>query len=201
MQRKFFLGLFLLLPFLSLAQGAGISGTIYDAYTKAPLAFVSVTLKGTNTGTITDIDGHFSFNTLPADAVLLVSYIGYKASEFKTTRSTDPVSIFIKPADGQLENVIISTNENPAHRIIKLLHQNKKRNDPEQQPTFKYNAYTIAALAAGNRFWNMNRQDSTKKKNPIPQMQQLDNQMDKLVKSSKDTSGNSLGSKLGKRFK
>ncbi|MFZ1306267.1 MAG: DUF5686 family protein [Ferruginibacter sp.] len=201
MQRKFFLGLFLLLPFLSLAQGAGISGTIYDAYTKAPLAFVSVTLKGTNTGTITDIDGHFSFNTLPADAVLLVSYIGYKASEFKTTRSTDPVSIFIKPADGQLENVIVSTNENPAHRIIKLLHQNKKRNDPEQQPTFKYNAYTIAALAAGNRFWNMNRQDSTKKKNPIPQMQQLDNQMDKLVKSSKDTSGNSLGSKLGKRFK
>ncbi len=171
MQRKFFLGLYtLLLPFFSWAQGAGISGTIYDANTKAPLAFVSVTLKGTNTGTVTDIDGQFSFNTLPADAVLLVSYIGYKASEFKTTKTTVPVSLFIEPADGQLESVIVSTNENPAHRIIKSLQRNKKRNDPEQQPTFKYNAYTIAALAAGNRLWNMNRSDSNKQKNPVQQM-------------------------------
>ena len=202
MQRKLFFSLLiLLLPFLSWAQGTGISGIVYDANTKAPLAFVSITLKGTTTGTVTDIDGHFSFDKLPAEAVLLVSYIGYKATEFTKTKTTEPVSLFIEPADGQLESVIVSTNENPAHRIIKLLQRNKKRNDPEQLPTFKYNAYTIAALAAGNRFWNMNRSDSSKQKNPVPQMQQLDKQMDKLVKTSKDTSGNSLGSKLGKRFK
>ncbi len=196
MQRKFFLGLYiLLLPFLSLAQSAGVSGIIYDAGTKAPLAFVSVTLKGTNTGTVTDIDGHFTIDKLPTNAMLLISYIGYKTREYRLEKTGTTVFIFIEPADDQLESVVVSTNENPAHRIIKLLQRNKKNNDPEQQPTFKYNAYTIAALAAGDRFWNMNRSDTSKQKTPVPQMEQ----MDKLVKTSKDT--NSLGSKLGKRFK
>jgi Family of unknown function (DUF5686)/CarboxypepD_reg-like domain len=200
MQRKFFFSLFiLLLPFLSWAQSVGVSGTIYDAVTKAPLAFVSVTLKGTNTGTVTDIDGHFAIDKLQANAMLVISYIGYRTKEYRLEKAGTGISIFIEPADSQLESVIVSTNENPAHRIIKLLQRNKKNNDPEQQPTFKYNAYTIAALAAGDRFWNMNRPDSNKQKNPVPQMEQINKQMDKLVKTSKDT--NSLGSKLGKRFK
>jgi hypothetical protein len=200
MQRKFFFSLFIaLLPFLSWAQSAGSSGTIYDAVTKAPLAFVSVTVKGTNTGTVTDIDGHFTIDKLPANSILAISYIGYKTKEYRFEKAGTPLSIFIEPADGQLESVIVSSNENPAHRIIKLLQRNKKNNDPEQQPAFKYNAYTIAALAAGDRFWNMNRSDSNKQKSPVPQMEQMNKQMDKLVKTSKDT--NSLGSKLGKRFK
>jgi hypothetical protein len=200
MQRRLFVGSFiLLLPLLSLAQSAGISGTIYDAVTKAPLAFVSVTLKGTNTGTVTDIDGHFAFDKLPANAILLISYIGYKNREYLSEKSAGIVSIFIEPADGQLETVTVSSNENPAHRIIKLLQRNKKNNDPEQQPSFKYNAYTIAALAAGDRFWNMNRSDSSKQKSTVPQMEQMNKQMEKLAKPSRDT--NSLGSKLGRRFK
>ncbi|MBK7308802.1 MAG: carboxypeptidase-like regulatory domain-containing protein [Chitinophagaceae bacterium] len=202
MQRKFFFVLFiLLLPFFSLAQSIAITGNIYDAVTKAPLAFVSVTLKGTNTGTVTDIDGHFAIDKLPANALLVISYVGYKTKEYRLEKTGTAVSVFIEPADGQLESVIVSTNENPAHRIIKLLQRNKKRNDPEHQPAFKYNAYTIAALASGDRFWNMNRSDSSKQKNPVPQMQQMDKQMDKLVKTSKDKDTNSLGSKLGKRFK
>jgi hypothetical protein len=204
MQRRFFFGLFiLLLPFLSLAQTTGVSGNIYDAVSKAPLAFVSVTLKGTNTGTVTDIDGHFAIDKLPANAILMISYIGYKNREYHLKKSVASVSIFIEPADGQLESVIISSNENPAHRIIKLLQRNKKNNDPEQQPSFKYNAYTIAALAGGDRFWNGNgnKGDSSKTKSAVPQMEQVNKQMSKVVKASKDTLGKSLGSQLGKRFK
>jgi hypothetical protein len=178
-----------------------MSGFIYDAVTKAPLAFVSVTIKGTHTGTVTDIDGHFSFTNPPANAILVISYIGYKTREFRYEKTEKPVTIFIEAADGRLENLVVSTNENPAHRIIKLLQRNKKYNDPEQQPSFSYNAYTIAALTAGARFWNMNRSGSSRQKNPVPPMQQMDKQMDRLVKTSKDTSGNSLGSRLGKRFK
>ena len=204
MPRKFFfLAYVLLLPIFSLAQSSGISATIYDAVTKAPLAFVSITLKGSTNGTVTDIDGHFSFAKLPPKAVLLISYIGYKTREYTVEKPEGTVSIFIEPADGQLETVVVSTNENPAHRIIKLLQRNKKNNDPEQQPTFKYNAYTIAALAGGDRFWNGNgnKPDSSKQKSSNAQMEQMNKQMNKVVKASKDTSGKSLGSQLGKRFK
>ncbi|HNU87853.1 MAG TPA: DUF5686 family protein [Ferruginibacter sp.] len=198
MQRKLFFFLFiLLLPFLSYAQAGKFSGMIYDAVSKAPLAFVSVTLRGTNTGTVTDIDGQFSFNNLPANATLVISYIGYKAREYKVEKAVTTVSIFIERISGELETVVISSNENPAHRIIKLLQRNKKRNDPEQQSSFKYNAYTIAALAAGNRFWNRNRGDSSRRKD---QKQPLD-QMDVLAEKAKDTSGNKLGNILAKRFR
>ncbi len=198
MQRKLFFFLFILwLPVLSYAQAGKFSGIIYDAVSKAPLAFVSVTIKGTNTGTVTDIDGQFSFANLPHGAILVISYIGYRAREYKPEKATAPASIYIERISGELETVIISSNENPAHRIIRLLQRNKKRNDPEQQSSFKYNAYTIAALAAGNRFWNRNRGDSSRRKD---QKQPLD-QVDVLAEKAKDTSGNKLGNILAKRFR
>jgi hypothetical protein len=197
LRRLFFFLLNLLLPFLLHAQPAKLSGTIYDAVSKAPLAFVSVTLKGTNSGTVTDIDGQFGFDHLPAHAVLVISYIGYKAREYVMEKTGSPVSIFIERTAGELETVIVSSNENPAHRIIKLLQRNKKRNDPEQQPSFKYNAYTIAALAAGNRFWNMNRGDSSSRKE---QKQPMD-QMNRLAEKAKDTAGSKQGAILARRFR
>jgi hypothetical protein len=201
LRRLLFVLIIYLSPYHLSAQLKGSSGTIHDANTKAPLAFVSVTVKGTTIGTVTDIDGHFTFDHFPANSLLLITYIGYKPKEYRLEKGATTITLFLEPADGRLENVIVSTNENPAHRIIKLMQRNKKRNDPEKQPAFKYNAYTIAALAAGDRFWNMNRSDSNRQKNPVPQMAQMDKQMDKLVKSSKDTSGKNLGSILGKRFK
>jgi hypothetical protein len=199
LRKLFFIFCLLVLPCFVFAQLTAISGAIYDAATKAPLAFVSITVKGTNTGTVTDIDGHFAIDRLPANAILLISYIGYKNKDYRFEKNTSPVSIYIEPADGQLESVTVLSNENPAHRIIKLLQRNKKQNDPEQQPSFKYNAYTIAALATGDRFWNMNRNDTSKQKSTVPQMEQMNNQLSKLAKPQKDT--NSLGSKLGRRFK
>lgn len=182
-----------LLPFLSDAQPGKLSGTIYDTVTKAPLAFVSVVVKGTNKGAVTDIDGHFSFELLQGHSILVISYIGYKTKEYVLEKNIQqPLSIAIERTAGQLENVIISTNENPAHRIIRLLQHNKKRNDPEQQASFKYNAYTIAALAAGNRFWNTGKADSSKQKKQS---------VEKLVAKTKDTANDKMAATFARRFK
>lgn len=181
------------LPLLIVAQPGKISGTVLDAVTKAPLAFVSIVIKGINKGVITDIDGHFTFDQLPGKASLMISYIGYKSKEVildKTGFGT--IQIFIERIESELENVIISANENPAHRIIKLLLKNKKRNDPESQPSFKYNAYTIAGLSSGNRFWNRNRAEPSKQKKQS---------IDKLVEKTRDTSGDKLGAVIARRFK
>ena len=41
----------------------------------------SVLVKGTTSGTITDIDGNFKLDNVPSNATLVVSYIGYQTQE------------------------------------------------------------------------------------------------------------------------
>lgn len=53
-----------------------VTGTVKDAQTQAPLPGASVLLKGTNNGTVTDIDGNYQINAEPGDT-LLISYLGF----------------------------------------------------------------------------------------------------------------------------
>ena len=66
------------------------SGTITDAKGE-PLIGVSVLVKGTSNGTITDMDGNFKIQAAKGD-VLEVSYIGY-ASQAITLANTQPLKI------------------------------------------------------------------------------------------------------------
>jgi len=58
-----------------------VSGTIKDV-NNDPMVGVSVVLKGTNTGTVTDLNGRFTLNVRTVNDVLRVSYLGYKTKEF-----------------------------------------------------------------------------------------------------------------------
>jgi TonB-linked SusC/RagA family outer membrane protein len=62
-------------------QTRTITGLVTDQATHEALIGVNVLVKGTSTGTITDIDGKFSLSFTHANPVLLVSYIGYKTQE------------------------------------------------------------------------------------------------------------------------
>ena len=75
----FRLGLFLVFCLSSaIAQSQTVSGTVSADDT--PLPGVSVVVKGTNTGTVTDFDGLYSIKAEPSD-VLVFSYIGFKTKE------------------------------------------------------------------------------------------------------------------------
>ena len=59
-----------------------VSGTVLDKTTNDPLIGVSVVVKGvTNAGTITDMDGKFTFKLPYAEAPLVFSYLGYQPQE------------------------------------------------------------------------------------------------------------------------
>ncbi len=185
---------FICFPVLSgWAQQSKLSGNIYDQSSKAPLAFVSVVIKETKAGVVTDIDGHFSFASVPAKTILIISYVGYKTRQVEVDNANGiELSIGLEKSTGELENVIVSSAENPAHRIIRLMQKNKKQHDPEQQPSFRYNAYTIAALGSGDKFWNRSKNDSpiVKQEKTIP-----------VTPKKIDTTGNALGALLAKRLK
>lgn len=85
----FFLVVFLLTGTIhAWAQSQSITGTVLDARTNEPLIGVSVLIKGTTTGVITDIDGVFHMNSAPAGSVLVISYIGYATQEITVTEQT-----------------------------------------------------------------------------------------------------------------
>jgi hypothetical protein len=162
-QRAFVFITFLFLSFYAVAQKGKLSGTVYEAGTKTPLAFVSVVIKETKTGVITDIYGRFYFLQAPEKTTLIISYIGYKTKELTVPPDGQPVNIEIEHSGKQLETVVINSGENPAHRIIRLLLENKKKNDPDFKPSFKYNAYTVAALGAGNLLFSRGKNDTAAK--------------------------------------
>ncbi|MFA5326351.1 MAG: SusC/RagA family TonB-linked outer membrane protein [Prolixibacteraceae bacterium] len=71
----------------SLPQQKTVSGKITDT-SGAPLPGVSVVLKGTTTGTITDGNGNFSLSNIPENQVLLFSFIGMKTQELNVGTKT-----------------------------------------------------------------------------------------------------------------
>lgn len=86
-------------------QNFTITGTVVDDKGE-PLIGVNVLEKGTNNGTISDLDGRFSLNLSSKDAVIVVSYIGYKTTEVVVNGRTD-ISVSLKEDSETLEEVVV----------------------------------------------------------------------------------------------
>jgi TonB-linked SusC/RagA family outer membrane protein len=70
-----------------------------------PMAGVSVSVKGTTTGTTTDVNGNFSI-TVPDNAVLVFSYVGFVSVE-ETVAGRASINITLKPSDTPLEAIVV----------------------------------------------------------------------------------------------
>ena len=75
-----------------------VTGTVSDE-TGEPLIGATVSIKNSNTKTITDIDGRFSLPISAARTTIVVTYIGYEPFETTATAAT-PLSISLKPETG-----------------------------------------------------------------------------------------------------
>lgn len=80
-----------------------VSGTVVSE--GEPLPGVSVLVKGTTTGTITDIDGKYSL-LAPADGTLVFSFVGLKAEEHKINNRTT-INVDLLSDSKQLDEVMV----------------------------------------------------------------------------------------------
>lgn len=80
-----------------------ISGTMLDGFGE-PLIGANVLEKGTTNGTITDIDGSFSFRSTVDNPILLFSYIGFKPLEIQY--DGEPLNV-IMVNDNLLDEVVV----------------------------------------------------------------------------------------------
>jgi TonB-linked SusC/RagA family outer membrane protein len=93
MRIKMMMLLFALSSVLANAQTVDVKGVVKDAATGDVLPGVSITIKGTISGTETDFDGLFNLSKVQKGAVLVFNYLGYKQAEVVVNREIINVSL------------------------------------------------------------------------------------------------------------
>lgn len=104
MKRKLFLLLVTLFTAVAAMAQQKISGKVVDANGE-PLLGAGVVVKGTTTGTVTDLDGLFEL-TVPAGATLEISSIGYKTLEVAVGNQTR-FDITLEDDNEMLEGTVV----------------------------------------------------------------------------------------------
>ncbi len=84
-----------------------VSGRVTDAKTGDSLPGVNVTIKGTSTGTATDVAGMYSLRVPQTPAVLQFSFVGYKPREFNVTASTTTIDVQLAEDVKFLSDVVV----------------------------------------------------------------------------------------------
>ncbi len=91
---------------LTQASEITVTGKVFSVSENESIIGANVLQKGTNHGTITDIDGSYSL-TVPSDAILVFSYIGYQTQEVALA-GRQQLDIFLD-IDAQLLDEVIVT--------------------------------------------------------------------------------------------
>ncbi|MDB9732655.1 DUF5686 and carboxypeptidase regulatory-like domain-containing protein [Polaribacter sp.] len=124
---------------------AQIKGTVTDKE-GAPLSSVSVYLNNTFTGTTTNDNGDYILNIKkPGKYAVVFQIIGFTTLKKEVNITSFPfeLEIVLEEENVQLKEIVISTKDNPANRIIRNVIANKDKN------TDKYSKYTAKFYSRG----------------------------------------------------
>ena len=91
---------------LASAQVSRVTGNVTSSEDGEPVVGASVLVKGTNVGTITDIDGNFVISNVPSNATtLVVSFVGMQAQEVAIKEN---VRVMLRPDAELLDEVVVT---------------------------------------------------------------------------------------------
>lgn len=149
------------------AQEMTVKGKVMDVEGKLALPGVTVLEKGTNNGTVTDMNGEFRINTHKGE-ILQFQYIGYKLKEVKV--ESEWMEVYLKQDEVRLEETVvvgygarkktmltgavITVNEHPGIRIRRTAQYDAavlpiypyvvREADTEEYESFKENSFLPA---------------------------------------------------------
>lgn len=88
----------------SINQSRTISGTITDENGE-PMIGVSILVKGSTIGTVTDFNGNYNLN-VPVSSTLVISFIGYETKEIQVGNSAT-INESLKPDTQDLDEIVV----------------------------------------------------------------------------------------------
>ncbi|MDB5020491.1 MAG: SusC/RagA family TonB-linked outer membrane protein [Pedobacter sp.] len=102
--------LFLLMTGMLLALGVNaqvrITGRITSSDDRQPIPGATIKIKGTNQGTMTDVNGAFSLQA-SAENVLVISFVGYSSREVTVGNQTS-ITIALVPNNNNLNEIVVT---------------------------------------------------------------------------------------------
>jgi TonB-linked SusC/RagA family outer membrane protein len=100
------LGFLLLLFMFSVGANAQttVSGIVSDS--SGPIPGVNVSLKGAKNGVSTNIDGKYSINNVPANAVIVFSYVGFVTQEV-AVKGQSQINVTLLEESSTLKEVVV----------------------------------------------------------------------------------------------
>jgi hypothetical protein len=135
----------LILLFFTAIISAQLKGNITDKNGE-PLSSVSVYLENTFTGTTTNDNGDYNLTLKkPGNYTIVFQIIGFTTLKKEVLITSFPFELnsILEEENVQLKEIVISTKDNPANRIIRNVIANKDKN------TDKYSNYTAKFYSRG----------------------------------------------------
>lgn len=134
------------------SQKTIVTGKVLDKDTREALPGVVLMFVGTKTGTTTDIDGNYRFETYYSSDSLKAIYVGYQPLAKKVAQGKTQVIDFELSVSTTVPEVIIRPDEgpNPAIAIVKAILRNKKINNREKLDAYEYEAYNKVEFDLNN---------------------------------------------------
>jgi TonB-linked SusC/RagA family outer membrane protein len=121
------------------SQASKVSGKVIDS-SGSSLPGVSVVVKGTTNGTITDMNGNYSLSNVPENAVLQFSFVGMKMQEESVGNKTTINITLIEDAIGIEEVVAVGYGSQSKRNVtgsVETVNFNKLTEIPASQITQK----------------------------------------------------------------
>ncbi len=108
--------LFLFLGGLLHAQDIPVKGTVTALEDRQPIPGVTIMVKGTTTGTISDINGNYSI-TAPSDGILVFSYVGMQKKEIPVENRSE-INVVLAEEKVDLGEVVIMGYNTDSKKLI-----------------------------------------------------------------------------------
>lgn len=134
MVKNFLIATICLFSMWTYSQEKDIEGNVTDKESGTPLLGVNVIVEGTSQGTTTDFDGNYSLSSVPNDATLVFSYLGFQTLELKVSEASDFDVQLISDTEALDDVVVIgygsSSKRNITGAVTKLDSQKIQKLDP-----------------------------------------------------------------------
>lgn len=149
--------LFLLLSPWAIAQTI-VKGIVKDGVSGKPMPFVSVAIKGTTTGSSSDVNGYYELQTSESANKIVFTFVGY-LTETRTIAigQTQTIDVTLKEDSKTLDEIVIKPKKekyrnknNPAVELIRQVIAHKEKNRMKHYEYASYEEYEKMQLAINN---------------------------------------------------